>query len=61
LGRCKRESQADSNFYERERKAGDRIGEPRHGLERDLRKATLCCYEPRDDTGDHNENRALGH
>jgi hypothetical protein len=22
---------------------------------------SLCCDEPRDDTGNHNENRALGH
>jgi hypothetical protein len=41
-------------------KAGDLLWGPRHGLGRDFRKATLCCDEPRDDTGDHHENRALG-
>jgi hypothetical protein len=36
LGRCKRKSQADTNFYERERKAGDPRGGPPHRLESDF-------------------------
>jgi hypothetical protein len=43
-------------------KSGELLWGPRHGLEKDFAEApTLCCDEPRDDTGDHDENRALGH
>jgi hypothetical protein len=42
-------------------KSGTYSGGPGMAWKGTLRKPTLCCDEPRDDTGDHDENRALGH
>ena len=43
-------------------KVGDLLWGPRRSIESDsCVSLPLCCDEPRDDAGDHDEYRALGH
>jgi hypothetical protein len=42
-------------------KPGTYFGIPGTAFKGTLRELTLCCDEPRDDAGDHDENRVLGY